>query len=458
MKLYKSKYLYSVKTDKDSEIYYHALFGNAREIDCNTKMILDFFEDGDSVDNLVKVMNINNDEYEIVSEIIQDFLEAKYLLKSKEDERIILIEDNNKFMEISTNSFPFDFIGFSVTNRCNFACKYCIAGANVLKESYIDFDKEKLKSYLIEFADILIDSKKNKINIGFTGGEPLLYWEELKNIIEEFYEKYASKLEIEIAINTNVSLVTNEIARFFEKYKITPSTSLDGIDIWNNKVRVYKNGKNTFQDIMEGIHILRKNNVVCESFYLTLTKENFEFNIIQLIEFAKQNGFKSITIEPDLINIVDIDTEQLCEKIFKCYKMGIENGIEISGFWKRPYDNMVDYKKSSNGFCGALSLKSIVIDKDGFIEPCGYSSLKIEKISELKKLATNDKYKNFIMKNLRGNIEKCKGCRIEGVCKGGCLISREIDKQTDDIFQYRCSIYLKMTELLLKEGTYERTK
>lgn len=186
-----------------------------------------------------------------------------------------------------------------------------------------------------------------------------------------------------------------------------------------------------------------------------MTKDNFDFNINELIKFAKDNRFESITIEPDLVNVLELDAVAICNRLIECYRYGKQNQIDVIGFWKRPYNNMVDFSESTNGFCRALDSKSIVVDKNGYISPCGYSHLKISKFENFNDIIKDDRYKDFIKNNLRGNIDKCKGCKIEGVCKGGCLISREISQDNEEVFNYRCNIYLKMTELLLKESNYE---
>lgn len=371
-----------------------------------------------------------------------------------EDERKIIEEDNIRRMNACNNSFPFEFIGFSVTKKCNFACKYCIAGSNTIRNDNQDFPLEVLYENISKFAEELIENGKSTLNIGFTGGEPLTYWNNLRKVIIRVFSKYRNDLDINIFINTNLSLMTEEIASFFEEYNFHPSTSLDGVENWNDKVRIYKSGAGTFLDIVSGIKTLRKHNVLCDGFYITLTKDNFGFDINELIRFAKENDFVSITIEPDLVDIIDISISELCDKLIECYEIGKENGIDVVGFWKRPFNNMFNYEDSSSGFCRALDFKSIVVDREGFIAPCGYSITKITKTDKYAKLMKNESYRNYIYNNLRGNIEKCKGCRIEGMCKGGCLISREA-AHNDKVFEYRCELYKKMTDLLLRHAEFE---
>lgn len=213
-------------------------------------------------------------------------------------------------------------------------------------------------------------------------------------------------------------------------------------------VRRYKGDRNSFQDVMRGVRILRQYGIVCNSFYLTLTKKNFEFDVDELLDFCKTNGFNAITIEPDLIDVVDIDIEILCGKILECYYKGKHMNIDVNGFWKRPFNNMLNYEDSTKGFCRALDFRSIVIDKDGYLSPCGYSNAKITKVERYIDLVQNDEYRDYIYRNLKGNIHECVGCEIEGLCKGGCLISRE-NAKSDKVFEYRCEIYKRITKQLL---------
>lgn len=146
--------------------------------------------------------------------------------------------------------------------------------------------------------------------------------------------------------------------------------------------------------------------------------------------------------------------DKICNKLMECHRICTQRQIEVAGFWKRPYRNMVDFSNSTNGFCRALDARSIVVDKEGYITPCGYSDLKLSKVDNFKDIVKDERYIDFISRNLRGAIPKCKGCDIEGICKGGCLISREVEQNDDKVFEYRCEIYLKMTKMLLKESQF----
>lgn len=93
----------------------------------------------------------------------------------------------------------FNVINFHITDRCNYACKYCFG----------KFNKRELS---LEKAKMVIDSidryfkhrgiKNGRIN--FAGGEPLLY-PNLDEIID-----YCAEKHINVSIVTNGSLLTPE--------------------------------------------------------------------------------------------------------------------------------------------------------------------------------------------------------------------------------------------------------
>lgn len=451
-KLKKSRYLHRL-ANKNGIVYYHSLFGNARLLDSSSEILLEHFDGNNTLEEIYSELRVCEDETEIVNEIVEDFISTNYIVDILQDERKKIKEDNEKYMMGIDVDFPFEFIGFSITKKCNFSCKYCIAGSNVADFESLDFDRDKMVFYISKFADELIFFKKEKLSIGFTGGEPLIFWKDLKYVLDKIYERYSNKLVIDISINTNLSLMTPEIAKYFKLRDIHPFTSLDGTQEWNNKVRTYKNGRGTFNDIIRGINYLKDQGIICKSFYLTLTENNFDFEEDKLLQFADEHGFESITIEPDLIEVLNLDVDLICSKLFSVYQKAQKYNIDINGFWKRPYNNLFSYEESRSGFCRALDFKSIVVDRDGFLSPCGYSKIKLSKIENFYDLKYNEQYVSFIKSNLRGNILQCKDCQIEGVCKGGCLISRE-DTEKKNVFDYRCLLYKKMTHLLLEHSDF----
>lgn len=136
-----------------------------------------------------------------------------------------------------------------LTKKCNMVCGYC----HVLKVP----DDLDIVSYIDKLKLML--SEKPIANIVFYGGEPLLRANELKTIVlalTGFYEADASRLNF--SLNTNGTLITQELAKFFTEFSIYPIVSLDGMTEKENFFRTYANGKCSYQEIIKGMNLLKE--------------------------------------------------------------------------------------------------------------------------------------------------------------------------------------------------------
>ncbi len=147
-------------------------------------------------------------------------------------------------------------VTLELTERCNFRCKYCIY--NEGQGGYRNFGNRDMNYDVAKKAidDLMCNSGDNSIYVSFYGGEPLLKFSLLKKCID-YCETIQGK-DITYAITTNGTLITDEIAQYFAKLgsKIHITLSLDGPKAINDKYRVYKNGKGTFDDVVKGLRIL----------------------------------------------------------------------------------------------------------------------------------------------------------------------------------------------------------
>ena len=139
--------------------------------------------------------------------------------------------------------------------NCNMRCKYCIFG-----DCYDGIKSYTNKAMSFEVAknaiDYFYESGKEKMKYGnkqdfgltFYGGEPLLYFETLKKIIEYCKDK---KYPFNYALTTNATLINDEICKFIVDNNINVTISLDGDEKETNRKRVLKDGSGAFDVIME---------------------------------------------------------------------------------------------------------------------------------------------------------------------------------------------------------------
>ena len=96
-----------------------------------------------------------------------------------------------------------------ITDNCNFRCQHCY----LLDSSNHCTGQKPNTRNLMRIAEILCS--QNVFNIILTGGEPLLYPNVLKQLIS-----YLTAHSINVSINTNLSLLTDDLLDFFIEKKV----------------------------------------------------------------------------------------------------------------------------------------------------------------------------------------------------------------------------------------------
>jgi cyclic pyranopterin phosphate synthase len=139
------------------------------------------------------------------------------LRTSRGDERLTL-EINDTFGR------PLRDLRISVTDRCNFRCRYCMP-REVFGRDYVFLAKEMLLSFeeIERLARIFSGFGLKKIRL--TGGEPLL-----RRDIEILVAMLARLPEIELTLTTNGSLLEKKAAGLAQAGLDRVSVSLDSLD------------------------------------------------------------------------------------------------------------------------------------------------------------------------------------------------------------------------------------
>lgn len=198
-----------------------------------------------------------------------------------------------------------------VTKACNMACLYC-------------YEKDKTSTYKIEeiiqlCKNILKYSNGKEFGIEFLGGEPMLAWEYIKDIYS-FFELKAPDQVRDYVITTNGTILTDEQLAFLKANpKIIYAVSLDGHK-WSNQMRLYKNGKNSYDDVVENLERAR---AVLDSENIFVHMVTHHYNVAFLSDSIKhlyKLGIKNIgigTVESTMV--IDI---HYCDRfVTECNKV-----------------------------------------------------------------------------------------------------------------------------------------
>lgn len=283
---------------------------------------------------------------------------------------------------------------WEITNRCNYACKYCIfsSGKGSIKEE-LSFWK------CIKTIDDLWSHNFQYLKI--TGGEPFLR-DDLVEIIE-----YAIKKGMKVDVSTNASMITLKQAKKLSGLKLEMiHVSLDGDKEVHEKVR----GINTYDKTITGIKNLKESHQYIR-IGTVLYKEN-QNRILEMIRQALELKVSEIIfsiMEPvgrmkgDNSYVITRPLKAIEEEILR-YQREYKNKLKINYNWSSKIDEHIETCPAGRKF--------IYMNHKGNIAPCSwlvtlsstYLTKGTLKEKNLNQLFQEETWKKFMEK------KKCGDC------------------------------------------------
>jgi len=158
-----------------------------------------------------------------------------------------------------------------VTEQCNLRCRYCIFSGSYKYQRthtprWMSFDVAK------KAVDLFVrcSSQSEFPALGFYGGEPLLAFSLIEQVVEYVNAKYKNKLSFHIT--TNGTLLTSDVTQFLVQNNFNIVISLDGPAPIHDAMRVYPDGRGSFDIIMQNLHDMGQK-------YPEYFKKNVGFNV-----------------------------------------------------------------------------------------------------------------------------------------------------------------------------------
>jgi len=183
---------------------------------------------------------------------------------------------------------------FVVTLRCEHSCPYCQVSRVTVEKSRYDMNSETASRAL----DLVFRSPASEIKIEFQGGEPLLNFERIKQIVEEAESRNASACKnLGFVVCSNLALLDGAVLEYCRAHNIVVSASLDGPAFVHNPNRP-RPGNNSHELTVQGLRRVRE--ALGEdkvSALMTTTRLSLQYPR-EIVDEYIQNGFQSIFLRP----------------------------------------------------------------------------------------------------------------------------------------------------------------
>jgi uncharacterized protein len=322
---------------------------------------------------------------------------------------------------------------------CNLACTYCFY---LPKEKLYPGSDFRMTDQMLEtYISRLIEAHRApEVTIAWQGGEPMLMGLDFFRRSVEYQEKYRrSGMTILNTIQTNGTLINDQWAAFFREHNFLVGISIDGPPQRHDAFRRDKQGRPTFDRVLQGLDYLKKHGVEFNAL-VTIHKANAD-NPVEVYRFLRDDlGIRFL----QLIPIVErgIGTRAVSDFSVTAGQYG-RFLIAVFEEWVRrdvgeTFVNMFDVALANWAgelpglclfapTCGmtlAMEHNGDMYSCDHFVSPDHF----LGNITEVPmiEMVTSAKQQKFGQDKLDLLSRYCRECRFRFACHGGCPKDRFI--------------------------------
>lgn len=220
-------------------------------VDENLFRVLDCLFKTNNFDNLYKIGLASTDLNNALDELC-DAISEQHLFSAP-----ILTKDNisgTHFDLARLLSDELTSLTLELTEQCNLRCKYCLYGET--NDDYRSFgDGEMTFDTAKKAVDFLMRRSpiNKKIYIGFYGGEPLIKFPLIKEVVQYVCDLYSER-DVGYSMTSNMTLMDEEKASFFAGLDdMSVVVSMDGPQDIHDLNRVFIDGTGSFNAALKGL-------------------------------------------------------------------------------------------------------------------------------------------------------------------------------------------------------------
>jgi len=339
--------------------------------------------------------------------------------------------------------------------ECNLSCKYCmqsdVRNSKPLKMSNIPL--------VADYLEAIAARQEESFNVHFYGGEPLLYLDEIKQLVERL--KRVSNINFSMV--SNGTLITDEVLRYLNENDFGVCVSWDGRNVLETRgVDVLKENPNILKLDLLQISAVLSSKAYFSDILQELTKYQAQYKqahdryINFNIDLIQQHGsMDESLLDLDLARI-DREMKYMIQEYDKSMK-GQEHEIfaaRLIGMWISTAQHSVwrmfrntEYSRSMvrchNGYT------TLNMDLSGRLYQCHND--------EDSFVGTVEDSYDYILENVmsqdntKENCKVCKNCPAVYICNCGC-IKIDQDARASGYCDLRKAVYAPILDYMLSLG------
>jgi uncharacterized protein len=336
---------------------------------------------------------------------------------------------------------------------CNLDCEYCFF---LSKESLYPGSDFRMSDDLLEtYISQLIESQRSDhTTLVFQGGEPTMmglpFFERMVGLVEKYRPAH---LRVDLAIQTNGTLLTDEWCQFLKQHGVLVGLSMDGPAELHDRYRVDKGGKPTHHRVLAAWERLRVHevdtNILCTvntansrqplevyHYFRDVLKAEF-LQFIPIVE-REGDGVTHRSVRPEAWGtfLNSIFDEWVANDVGRVFVQTFDVAL---GMWLGRGSSLCVFAETcGNGL--ALEHNGDLYSCDHFVDPAH----KLGNIRErhMLELIALPQQRKFGQDKRDGLTQQCRQCPVLFACHGECPKSRfASNERGEEHHQYLCAGY-----------------
>lgn len=390
---------------------------------------------------------------DITEEDIRDTIAA---VKELKDSGQLFTSDpyENLSMDLRNRKTYVKALCLNVAHTCNLSCDYCFASQGKYNGN------RAIMSYEVgqKAIDFLLENSGHhrNLDIDFFGGEPLMAWKVVKQIVAYARSKEKEyKKKFRFTFTTNGMLLNDEVTEFLNQEMYNVVLSLDGRKEVHDRLRTTVNGKGSYDHIVPKFQeFVQKRGD--QEYYVrgTYTGNNVDFtnDIFHIADL----GFDKISMEPVICDprepyaLTEKDLPEIYNQYEILAKEMIKRDEQGEGFTF--YHYMLDLsegpciQKRITG-CGS-GTEYLAVTPWGELFPChqfvGDEEYSMGNLWD--GITRTDLQCQFKESNCYSKLE-CKDCWAKLYCSGGCPANAlHSTGSINGTYDFSCDVFRKRVE------------